>query len=235
MIIGFSGKAGAGKDTAGKIATKLLGKIYKGISIMKFADKLKDSIELKFPNSYNKELWEKSGAEYRDGIIPSLGISRRQLLIQEAMALREIHPDYWVNALFEQYVPDYFGSNYLNFDFPTKLTHAQYKFWDENPDKRDGQQSPCFVDMVNPKWIITDLRFPNEMKAIKDRGGLVIRVERNGISEIDSYSETALDYAVRRGEFDLVSQNNSDLKTLEAQLLSFFESRGFILPPFFYE
>ena len=29
-----------------------------------------------------------------------------------------------------------------------------------------------------PNWIITDVRFPNEVKAIKDRGGIVIRVNR---------------------------------------------------------
>ena len=29
-----------------------------------------------------------------------------------------------------------------------------------------------------PNWIITDMRFPNELKAVKDRGGISIRVNR---------------------------------------------------------
>lgn len=29
-----------------------------------------------------------------------------------------------------------------------------------------------------PNWIITDVRFPNEAQAIKDRGGILIRVNR---------------------------------------------------------
>ena len=29
-----------------------------------------------------------------------------------------------------------------------------------------------------PNWIITDTRFPNELKAVKDRGGISIRVNR---------------------------------------------------------
>ncbi len=30
------------------------------------------------------------------------------------------------------------------------------------------------------KWLITDVRFPNEAKAIKDRGGILIRLDREG-------------------------------------------------------
>lgn len=30
------------------------------------------------------------------------------------------------------------------------------------------------------KWLVTDVRFPNEAKAIKDRGGILIRLDREG-------------------------------------------------------
>lgn len=30
-----------------------------------------------------------------------------------------------------------------------------------------------------PSWIITDTRFPNELQAVKDRGGLIIRISRD--------------------------------------------------------
>ncbi len=70
-------------------------------------------------------------------------------------------------------------------------------------------------------WIITDLRFPNELKAIKDRDGISIRVNRftgNSIIDNDTYSvtdyqhpsETALDNA----EFDYVIENDGSIEEL---------------------
>ena len=60
-------------------------------------------------------------------------------------------------------------------------------------------------------WIITDVRFPNEAQAIKDRGGILIRINRdNGTRAIDvnaHLSETALD---DYDGFDYVIDNDSD-------------------------
>ena len=66
-----------------------------------------------------------------------------------------------------------------------------------------------------PNWIISDLRFKNELQAIKDRGGITIRVNRlnstnqNGHTYINKKdrthpSETALDDAT----FDYIIDNN---------------------------
>lgn len=33
-------------------------------------------------------------------------------------------------------------------------------------------------DEMKPNWLVTDVRFPNEVKAIQDAGGIVIRVDR---------------------------------------------------------
>ena len=80
---------------------------------------------------------------------------------------------------------------------------------------------------VYPNWIITDTRFPNELQAVKDKGGISIRVNRpkerelilrNATSIIDTRktlepkhkSETALDNA----EFDYVILNNGTLTDL---------------------
>ena len=63
-------------------------------------------------------------------------------------------------------------------------------------------------------WIITDVRFPNEAKAIKEKGGIMIRVNRpqfmaNGrvIVKDEHESETALD---DYDGFDYVIENDSD-------------------------
>lgn len=42
--------------------------------------------------------------------------------------------------------------------------------------------------------VVTDVRFPNEVDAIKARGGTIIRIERPGLESTDEHvSETALD------------------------------------------
>ena len=72
-----------------------------------------------------------------------------------------------------------------------------------------------------PDWIISDTRFPNELQAVKDRGGLTIKVERIQMSDDKRYiigfdpfnehiSETALDSA----EFDEVIINNGSIEEL---------------------
>lgn len=66
-------------------------------------------------------------------------------------------------------------------------------------------------------WIVTDVRFENEAQAIKDRGGVVIRVERGyqnplmpEISVDEHPSETSLD----NYEFDHVIQNDGSIEEL---------------------
>ena len=76
-----------------------------------------------------------------------------------------------------------------------------------------------------PNWIITDLRFPNEMEAVKKRGGITIRVNRpcdicggNGYHKMscpvsksgEHLSETNLDKA----EFNYVIENSGSIEEL---------------------
>ena len=69
----------------------------------------------------------------------------------------------------------------------------------------------------NEKVIITDLRFPNELEAIKKHNGITIRInrgliERTGkmIQEPEHISETALDNV----EFDYVIENDGTIGDL---------------------
>lgn len=59
-----------------------------------------------------------------------------------------IHPDIWVKSLFADYQPEVI------------------------------QQLEDGLHEIYPKWIISDIRFPNEAEAIKERGGIVIRINR---------------------------------------------------------
>lgn len=59
------------------------------------------------------------------------------------------------------------------------------------------------------RLVVTDCRFPNEAQAVKDRGGLVWRINREGVGPANSHpSETSLD----RWEFDAWIDNRGTLE-----------------------
>lgn len=70
-----------------------------------------------------------------------------------------IHPEIWVNSLMADYKPLY------------KMGIDPYENSKGKGFIMDGKE-------LFPNWVITDMRFPNEMEAIKGRNGLTIRVTR---------------------------------------------------------
>lgn len=94
-----------------------------------------------------------------------------------------LHPNTWVNALMADYRRQSFS----------------------------GYMGDTRRDIPESKWIITDTRFPNEAQAIKDAGGIVIRVDRPGVKAINAHpSETGLDH----WNFDHKIMNGSDIVAL---------------------
>jgi hypothetical protein len=183
-LIGISGQIGSGKDTVGKIIQYLTSKDYlQGIGdiesylesntdynfghwnwqIKKFASKLKEICSIltgipvknfedqEFKKSELGEEWDYLNYEHsmRGDTVK---MTVRELLQKVGTdAMRDtVHPNVWVNSLFGDYKLENEESTYLN-PYPT----IEY-----------------------PKWLITDLRFPNEFQAIKDRGGICVRVNR---------------------------------------------------------
>ena len=216
------------------------GKNQSNFQIKKYADKLKDFVcmligctreQLEDQDFKNKELseeWDKfafyrentrkplriySSKEeankdveiFKGGKVEVLKMTSRLLLqIIGTECIRDkVHPNAWVNALFA--------------DYKYKIHRS------EVPTRAAG-----FIDQhVYPNWIITDMRFPNELEAVKRRGGITIRVNRpvenypenskfNGdmqsaVKIAHSHpSETALDNA----EFDYVINNDSSIEDL---------------------
>lgn len=243
-IIGISGYAGVGKDTVGSIIQYLLSKLDKpsieeviknykenewwleeqsGWQIKKFAYKVKYIASLltgidieKFEDQEFKKTnlgpeWDTYAIVRKD--------SKRQIAIQDTpydpkghwlsgtcvqvhnkMTVREflqklgtdalrdgLHPNVWVNALFGDYVPE-------------KLCSCE---------------TECRCMFKIPNWIITDTRFQNEAIAIKNKGGIIIRVERPGVKAVNAHpSETSLDF----WKFDYKILNNSDISDLKEKV-----------------
>lgn len=204
MIIGINGKIGSGKDTVGSIIQYLtaedtgqfcLGRIESGKSIeghhnstfeiKKFAGKLKTMASLltgipvekfedqEFKKTYLSEEWNSpynipfSGPDF---VEHDGRMTVRELLQKLGTdAMRDnLHENVWVNALF-----------------------ADYKGIITEPAKFGGTAIGEY-----PNWVITDMRFPNEMDAVYKREGFTIRVVR--------------DYALRGGPEDPKNQHPSE-------------------------
>lgn len=119
-----------------------------------------------------------------------------------------IHPNIWVNALMSEYKPR--EATLISKDCPRQDIYSLTE---------EDEIIYGTIGKLYPNWIITDMRFPNELKAVKDRGGISIRIERfKQISEnirvhgvgVPHESETALDNAT----FDYVIDNNGTIEEL---------------------
>ena len=105
-----------------------------------------------------------------------------------------IHPNIWVDSLMREY--------------KASETHKVPRYYDEVNKKGLAGYEGIWE---YPNWIITDMRFLNEMEAVKKRGGITIRVNRNLEESKDQHeSETELDNA----EFDYVITNDGTIEEL---------------------
>ena len=194
-LIGISGKIGAGKDTVG-IIIRQLGFTNNGGTWenMKFAGKLK--IIASLLTGIPIEKFEDQ--EFKKTILGSeWGKPTKQ------------NP---LNAI-EPFKDTTFVEMMSVRDLLQKLgTEAMRNGLHENV-----WVNALFADYTEDKqWVITDVRFPNEFKAIKEKGGIVIRVNRpghgNSMKELAEAhpSETALD----GHDFDYVIENDGNLEKL---------------------
>lgn len=106
---------------------------------------------------------------------------------------RFIHPNLWINALFIDY-------------------QATVKYDDSTTDGNTWKY---------PNWFISDLRFPNELEAIKKHKGLVIKVVNPRIINNDTHeSETALDNYT---DWDYVIVNDGTIGDLYNEVVVFVD------------
>lgn len=71
------------------------------------------------------------------------------------------------------------------------------------------QQTMKRVSEVSGNCVVSDVRYPNEAQAIRDAGGILIRIERNGVTAPNDHtSETALSSF----EFDYVLRNDESIE-----------------------
>ena len=89
---------------------------------------------------------------------------------------------------------------------------------------RDGLHTNTWVNATfatfnnMSRWLITDVRFPNEAAAVIEKGGILVRIERTSDTG-DHPSETALD----NYDFQIVIENKGSLLELIQKTRAFCE------------
>lgn len=73
---------------------------------------------------------------------------------------------------------------------------------------------------LDKNYIITDVRYKNEAKAIKERGGILIRVNRNTDSNDTHQSEVDLD---DYDKFDFIIDNNGSVEELIKKVIEIYD------------
>lgn len=239
MIIGISGKMHSGKDTLGMLIQALTmshgGTRWKedpvgyvkaygapnlkgGWEIRKFGYKLKQIASIltgipaekfedqDFKDSYLGPEWDQPMFKLgeMEGSMTRMKVRTfLQLLGTEAMRFG-LHKDTWTNALFADYGKCTKCGEKENLHYNRSFVGDQITY-------SDMLCNECGTLFNYPNWIITDLRFSADAKAVKDRGGIVIRINRSGLTEGTHESEVALD---NYEGFDYVFDNNGTIEGL---------------------
>lgn len=201
MLIGINGYSGSGKDTVGIIIQYLKcinkGNLsieeviqdYKdhewwleeqsGWEIKKFAGKLKDIAEhlTGIPlEKFEDQEFKKTNLSSEWDVPGKVTLSDGKIWMGDfrPLTVREFLQNLGTNAM----------RNGLHDNVWVNALFADYKPIDYNDDEQPHL----------PNWIVTDTRFPNEAKAIKEKGGIIIRIDRPGVEPINDHpSEVGLD------------------------------------------
>ena len=249
-LVGFSGKLGHGKDMAAEMFQYIQYKessshfyvprfedwenltdderrMLSGTQIEKFGGKLKDIIcvllnctreqleDREFKETplsenwwyYSFQSWTDKGRIISKKDWNSLKDNQKEYydlvkttprLLLQLMGTecgREIlHPDVWVNATLDPYL--------------------EQLRWIRN----DSDNKNKFND-----WVISDVRFPNEVESMEELDGIVIRIERDSVvpSENEHESETALDDY----KFKYVLKNNGTKEELLEKIYKIYKNK----------
>ena len=230
MIIGISGKIGSGKDTVGKMIQYIL--TPKDSNEFSLGDYLNDKSSYLFRgNNYE---FKKFADKIKNIVCFLLGCTKNQLENREFKE-KELGEE-WNKYVIENQYGTYYFDNYQE-ALESHGSHYEPKLIKLTPRKfmqllgteagRDILHPNIWVNSLmsdykeDSKWIITDVRFPNELKAVKDKEGITLRIVRPSSEHLSSshISETALD----RSDFDYTILNNGSLEDLFIQVNKFLE------------
>lgn len=205
MILGITGKAQSGKDTACKIIQLVhLFRHYASNSIKQEKSEfefVKDNIE----NPYTVDCVK---CAFADALkeCASLILGEDRFLFEEnsfkesptSLELYNKDGERMTNRQFLQYFGTEVGRA-IDKDLWVKVLMNKYQTEMDNWAKEIENE---------PIWIVPDVRFPNEAEAIRKTGGQIWKIERPGVEPVNPHvSEQLIDTI----PCDIVIENSQDL------------------------
>ncbi|MDE2099185.1 MAG: hypothetical protein KGL39_18165 [Patescibacteria group bacterium] len=205
-LIGISGKAAAGKDTTADFIVASYGAVK-----MSLADEIKRTAK-RFWGFQNAQLWGASEKRQERPLgKPNAPTARHACQQLGTEVARLIDRDVWINLLLgnaanlQQYNLKYFPAEGLKPNL--HYDHSVYI----------------------PYVVVPDVRYQNEMDAIKANGGYLIRIVRPGFSltgeAANHPSETEQD-AIPDSFFHYVLHNDGSLEQLEDKVHTMLRELG---------
>jgi len=202
-LIGIAGNPQVGKNTVGKIILYLIYVEQKEKEGIIPTITLKDFIEKNITSAYCDWYIKRFDSKFKqiNSILEEIinpDVTKEFLQDLQIFLKNNLHPDTWVNALFKDYQLQNESSSYLN----------------------------PYPSIEYPNWIISDLKHDNEFQAIKDRGGLCIKV-----INIEKYTPIPAMLAkteLSLCKFDFIIENDSDIENLVKKVKEMLEYFKFL-------
>lgn len=190
MLIGISGAAGAGKDEFAKVAAEF------GFVRRAFADPLKEEVA-EFLDKH-EVCWEHRHL-YGD-------VKDKEATLRMAYDIRPRSKEFmW----FLTDVCDY-RDGYLYFTARKLL-----QYW--GTEYRRAENPNYWVDRTlsslaaDGQYVITDMRFPNEMEALQQKQGITVRIMRPAMQRIAGSTHASESLMEGHTDWDYVVINNGTL------------------------
>ena len=208
-LIGISGKIGSGKDTVGNIIQMLTQGIDSNTQITEYVNGTNIT-------GFDYQI-KKFADTIKDIACMLIGCTRAQLEDQE-FKQKELGEEWWYcvadDGSYIPYEQNLHKNKVVNLVklTPRKLLQLLGTECGRQIIHPNIWVNSLFADYKkDSNWIITDVRFPNEAQAIKDKGGIMIRINRPLYRLDDQHpSETALD----NYNFDYVIENEGNIDEL---------------------
>lgn len=200
MIIGLGHKKQVGKDTVAKILRYITWEKENGFIVDE--KYIAQELQKSYAEEFNNIKW--------------ITMSFADKLKEVASIVFDIRKECWNDPLVKaSLVSNYnltgreilqkIGESFRKEISPDIWVNSLFSSYDSlNYRERSG-------DIIKPNLIITDVRMPNEAQAIKNRGGILIKINKETGYKDSHISETALD---DYDGWDYVIDNNGTLEEL---------------------
>lgn len=185
MLIGFTGKAGSGKSTACQMVNGDL----PDVKLINFKDGLVQEMKQNFPTVL-------------DILCKTMSELNSLKTLQLGQVINQGEP--WSHArLFTEKPP---LMRALMQEYGTEVRRA------DNPDYWVDTWKKSVLDNQQFHIVCDDVRFLNEARAIKELGGVLVRIKRDDITDTGTHqSEAEMDQIEVDHEFSAVKEGHDEL------------------------